>query len=177
MTTINLLPWREKARIRAKRLFIACSIGAFLVAGLINLLWASVLQQQIKAQNQRNAFLTSEVQLAEQSSAAKKAFEKEQTTTLSQATTLKELNNQRFRVIELLQTLPNILPNNVLIDSIHVKADVIELIGSAKTDTQVSDLVKRLMQQANWSHVQLQEMSAATNAPQDTTFRITLSLE
>lgn len=177
MTTINLLPWREKARKRAKQVFIAACLSVIVAALVINGIWYSVLQGKINQQMQRNAFLQSEVTLAEQSNADKKTFEKEKAATLSQVSTLQELHNQRFRIIELLQSLPNLLPSHVLIDAIHINATIIELTGESKTDSQVSDFVKRLKEEPHWSNVQLQELSEGTTPSQTNTFRITLSLD
>jgi len=175
MTTINLLPWREQNRLKAKRLFIAGCIGAAVLALFINGVWYSLLQNQIDQQMQRNAYLQQQVQASEQSAADKKIFEKSKHDILSQTSTLQELNNQRFRIIELMQYLPPLLPNGVFITSIHFKAAIIDLSGSAKTAIQVSDLVKRLKQQPGWTNVQLQEISSA--AEPVASFRISLSLE
>lgn len=175
MTTINLLPWREKNRLLTKRLFIAGSIGVILLALSINILWYSLLQNKIDLQTQRNAYLQAQVEAAEQSPTDKKIFLKHKQAILSQVASLQELNNQRFRIIELWQDLPMLLPNDVFITSIHFIASRIELAGSAKTAVQVSDLVKHLSQQPGWSDVQLQEISSASDP--STTFRISLSLE
>lgn len=175
MTNINLLPWREKARNYQKRLFLMLCGAVVLGVLVLNGLWYQVLQHSIDHQLQRNALLQQEVEAAQKITKDKKAFVAEKTTTLAQMTTLQELNNQRYRIVELLSVLPKLLANGVVIDAIQIQNNVIELQGKTQTDIQVSEMVKRLKQQPGWHDIQLQEMSTASN--NTTAFRLTLGMQ
>lgn len=175
MTSINLLPWREKARTYQKRLFFAFCGAAAGVALVINGIWYEVLQHRIDQQQIRNDLLQQELDATQKISQSKKKFAEEKTTTLKKMHTLLELNNQRFRVVDLLENLPHLLPNGMTIEAISADNGVYTLKGEAQNDMQVSETIKRLQQQAGWGTIQLQEMSSS--AKNTTTFVLTIAMD
>jgi type IV pilus assembly protein PilN len=176
MTTINLLPWREKARRSQKYRFFAWCGGAVCLALLVNGIWSNVLQQRIDRQEQRNTMLQQEVEASQKITQNKKTFNDQKTAILKQMTTLQNVHNQRYRLVELLDVLPKLLPNEVFIDSIQMDKDVITLQGEAQTEVQVSEVIKRFQQQAGWHAIQLKEISTPEKSNR-TAFQVTLGMQ
>lgn len=176
MTTINLLPWREKNRRSQKYGFFALCGGAVLTALLINGLWSNVLQHHIDHQQQRNATLQQEVDASQKMTQNKKAFNDEKALILKQMTTLQDVHNQRYRLVELLGVLPTLLPNDVFINAIRIDKNIIELQGEAQTDIQVSEVIKRFQQQAGWQDIQLKQISTSEKSNR-TAFQVTLGIK
>lgn len=176
MTTINLLPWREKARRSQKYgFFVLCGIAVF-IAVLINGLWSNALQQRIDRQQQRNATLQQEVDASQKMTQNKKAFNDAKAVILKQMTTLQNVHNQRYRLVELLEILPKLLPNDVFINAIQIDHDVIELQGEAQTDIQVSEVIKRFHQQAGWHDIRLKQINTSEKSNR-TAFQVTLGMQ
>lgn len=176
MTTINLLPWREKARRSQQYRFFAWCGGAACIALLINGLWSNALQQRIDRQEQRNVRLQQEVEANEKITKNKKAFNDQKVLILKQMTTLQNVHNQRYRLVELLDVLPKLLPNDVFINSIQIDKDVMTLQGEAQTEVQVSEVIKRFHQQAGWHSIQLKEISTPQKSNR-TAFQVTLGMQ
>lgn len=176
MTTINLLPWREKARQSQKQRFFGWCGTAMCIALLINGIWFNLLQHRIDRQAKRNVLLQQEVDASQKITKNKKAFNDQKTVILKQMTTLQNVHNQRYRLVELLDVLPKLLPNNVFINSIQIDQDVISLQGEAQTEVQVSEVIKRFQQQAGWYAIQLKEISTPQKSNR-TGFQVTLGMQ
>ncbi|MCD6048081.1 MAG: pilus assembly protein PilN [Gammaproteobacteria bacterium] len=177
MTTINLLPWREKARKQQKQNFILLCALAVGVAFILNVIIFVMLQVQINKQERRNGILQQEKQINSGILAKKKKFETDKSEVLSQIATVKELNNQRYRIVEIFNAIPRLLPNGVYITSINVQKELIELQGYAATEIQISELAGKLKEQPGWRSIQLQEAGEMPGLPNKTKFRITLNMD
>lgn len=177
MTSINLLPWREKRRTQNKRQLLTMILAAAIFALFINFIWYLLLQPSINHQQRRNNFLQQQIQAANAVLAQKQSFEQKKKEVVDQMKTLEQLHNQRYRIVELLDSLPKILPNSVFVNAIEVQNTAISLTGEAPTDIQVSEFVRALNKQTGWRNVQLQEITSAPNQHDVTLFRITFSMD
>jgi type IV pilus assembly protein PilN len=177
MTTINLLPWRENARKQEKQNFIFLCLFAVGIAFILNVIIFTVLQVQINQQERRNSILDQEKQVNSSILAKKKKFETDKAEILSQMATVKELNNQRYRVVELFNAIPQLLPNGVYMTSVHFQKELIEIQGYAATEIQISELAGKLKARPGWKNIQLQEAGEMPGLPNKTKFRITLNMD
>jgi type IV pilus assembly protein PilN len=177
MTTINLLPWRKNLRAKQKYIFFSSCFAVLLLSALLNIFWYGFLQHKINQQNDRNAYLEeilSQTQTLLNND--KKTTQKQQQLT-DQVRVLSELHNQRYRVVEILNTLPKLLPNNVYLTQIQFQNQQFALAGKATTDAQITDFINRLKNQPGWKNIQIVEIAKPASNNAETTFQVTLTME
>ena len=177
MTTINLLPWREKSRRRQQRAFLKLCFVVVIGALFLNGVWYFSLHTQVKHQKKRVFFLQQEVQHANVILSEKNKTDAAKKDLMAQISILEDLHNQRFNIVEMMKNLPTLLPSGVYITEINVQKNQVELRGEAATELQASEFVKRLTQKTTWKAIQLQELTSRPIESKKILFRLRFQME
>lgn len=173
MTQINLLPWREQAR-RAKMLRLGLMAGAAVIfAVLVILGFHSHYNGLIAAQQGRNTYITT-VQGSEQTELNKlNAEKKQQLALLNQLNFVVNLRRVDYKVVKLLNGLTRIVPDAVYFTQVTRVGDQVTLVGRAKSDLQITQLMKNIKDVPAFEQPQLSVISTKENtAEEETTFQI-----
>ncbi|WP_286997328.1 MULTISPECIES: PilN domain-containing protein [Comamonas] len=183
MILINLLPHREAARKRRKEAFqitmFMSVIAGILVVGLIY--WW--FQIRIQEQQDRNAFLQSEIAVLNQQIKEIEGLEGEITALRERQKAVEDLQANRNLPVHLLMELVRQLPEGVYITSLKQTGLMVEMKGVAQSNERVSEVLRNLSGGTPWfTKPNLKEIVAGSVAlsPKDqrkvVNFNLTFSL-
>lgn len=183
MILINLLPHREAARKRRKEAFqitmFMSVIAGILVVGLIY--WW--FQIRIQEQQDRNAFLQSEIAVLNQQIKEIEGLEGEITALRERQKAVEDLQANRNLPVHLLMELVRQLPEGVYITSLKQAGLMVEMKGVAQSNERVSEVLRNLSGGTPWfAKPNLKEIVAGSVAlsPKDqrkvVNFNLTFSL-
>ena len=183
MILINLLPHREAARKRRKEAFqitmFMSVIAGLLVVGLIY--WW--FQIRIQEQQDRNAFLQSEIAVLNQQIKEIEGLEGEITALRERQKAVEDLQANRNLPVHLLMELVRQLPEGVYITSLKQAGLMVEMKGVAQSNERVSEVLRNLSGGTPWfAKPNLKEIVAGSVAlsPKDqrkvVNFNLTFSL-
>lgn len=183
MILINLLPHREAARKRRKEAFqitmFMSVIAGILVVGLIY--WW--FQIRIQEQQDRNAFLQSEIAVLNQQIKEIEGLEGEITALRERQKAVEDLQANRNLPVHLLMELVRQLPEGVYITSLKQTGLMVEMKGVAQSNERVSEVLRNLSGGTPWfAKPNLKEIVAGSVAlsPKDqrkvVNFNLTFSL-
>lgn len=150
MILINLLPHRELARQRARRLFngyllLAAIVGALLAGA--GYLW---LQNQVNAQNERNRFLQGQIDELDEQIKEVATLEDEIAALQARQAAVEGLQLDRNLSVHLLNEAVAELPDGVYWSQITQKERAVLMKGVAQSNERVSQLLRNLSRHSEW---------------------------
>ena len=149
MAKINLLPWREELRAQKQREFAFMSGGSAIVAGLIVLLAHFHVDGLISDQNQRNAFLESEIDILNQRIGRIQELEKMKADLLARMDVIQALQRSRPESVHLMDELVRSLPDGVYLSKFEQRNKDLTMAGAAQSNARVSDYM-RSIESSDW---------------------------
>jgi type IV pilus assembly protein PilN len=167
---INLLPHREAARKRRKEAFQATMFASFLIGLAIAGAIYWWFQMMITAQQERNAFLQSEIKVLEEQIKEIATIEDEIAALRARQKAVEDLQADRNLPVHLLNELVQQVPEGVFVTSIKQTDQVIAMQGSAQSNERVSEMLRNLTDNTPWlSKPELVEIVASniTLVPRD----------
>ncbi len=144
MARINLLPWREELYKQKQREFAFTLGGGIVVAALIVLLSHVHFEGKIQNQDQRNAFLQSEIDLLNKRIGRIQELERMKDNLLARMNVIQELQSSRPESVHLLDELVRTLPEGVYLNSFAQKTRNLEMAGIAQSNARVSDYMRNI---------------------------------
>ena len=144
MAKINLLPWREELRKQKQREFIIMASGGAIVAALIVLLAHFHINGLIENQNQRNAFLKSQITLLDERIGRINELEKMKADLLARMNVIQELQRSRPESVHLMDELVRTLPDGVYLNSFTQRGRSLAMTGVAQSNARVSDYMRNI---------------------------------
>jgi len=147
---INLLPHREEKRKRRKAAYFA---GLALAAGVgltIVAVWYLVLQQMTANQQNRNQFLTTEIQKLEIQIKDIASLRAEIDALKARQKAVEDLQIDRNVPVHVLNELVKQTPEGVYYTSIRQDGQVLLLAGIAQTNERVSELLRNTGNSSDW---------------------------
>ena len=168
MILINLLPHREVARKRRKEAFqitmFASLVAGLLLAGLVYWWY----QNQIANQQERNAYLQSEIAVLNRQIKEIEGLESEINALRERQKAVENLQANRNLPTHLLNELVRQLPEGVYISSIKQNELQVEMKGVAQSNERVSEVLRNLASGTPWfGRPDLKEIVAGTVALSD----------
>lgn len=144
MANINLLPWREEAREKQKRDFIGMLTLVFLVSSLVVYLSLSFIELMTENQQQRNAYLQSEIsyldaQIAEISKITERKKDIERRTEI-----ILNLQQSRNLPTHVLDELVRIVPPGIYLSSIEKKGSILWIEGRSESNNNVANMMRKV---------------------------------
>ena len=163
MILINLLPHRELARQRARKMFNIAMGAAAVVGLLIGLLIYGWYQAQISAQQSRNDLLVSEIQKLEAEIKEVETLEDEIAALRARQDAVENLQADRNTPVHLLTESVRQLPAGVYLNSIRQQGLSALFSGTAQSQERVSELLRNLSRNSDWlTRPELIEIVAGT---------------
>ena len=163
MILINLLPHREEKRRQRKRNFF---VGLGLAAGVgavLSAMWFGVVQQTTVAQQQRNAFLRTEIARQEGQIKDIANLRTEIDGLKARQGAVEDLQLNRNVPVQLLDELVRMTPEGVYLTSIRQTDGVVLLNGLAQTNERVSEFLRSTQANTSWlDRMELVEIKAIT---------------
>lgn len=159
MTQINLLPWREQAR-QEKKVEFSIIVGFFAVLALIIAIAIHIyLAALISNQNSRNNFLQTELG-TKQGGFQKLKKDKEKNISIEgDLMFLNDLREKSFHSVQLMNELTTLIPTTVVLDKLTKEGSKVTLIGRAKSELQITLLMKNISKSLLFSNPVLTRIS------------------
>lgn len=150
MILINLLPHREEKRNRRKRAFFA-GLGLAAVGGLLAVgLWYGVLDQMKSAQEERNAYLGSEIKKLEAQIKDIANLRAEIDALRARQKAVEDLQTDRNIPVHLLNELVKQTPEGVYLTTIRQTGRVVAVSGTAQSNERVSEFLRNTLYSSPW---------------------------
>lgn len=141
---INLLPHREERRKRARTHF-AMLAGMTAVLGIAIVGAVYMLNEGALAEQQeRNAFLKSEIAKLDKEIEEIKKLKDEIAALLARKQVIETLQSDRAQTVYLLDDLVRQMPEGVFLKSLKQKGPAIEVVGYAQSNARVSALMRNI---------------------------------
>lgn len=144
MIRINLLPWREERRVRARNQFYGM-LGAAVVAGIaLVFLGKTYMDGEIDFQNQRNNHLQAEIRELDRKIAEIERLEQQRANLMARREVIEQLQRSRAQMVYLFDELVNTMPDGVYLRGIQQQGQRITLEGRAQSDSRVAAYMRNL---------------------------------
>ncbi len=165
MILINLLPHREAARKRRKEAFQVTMFLAVVVGLLVAALVYWWFQSRIENQQDRNAYLSSQITVLDKQIKEIAGLEGEINALRERQKAVEALQANRNLPVHLLNELVRQLPEGVYISSIKQNGLQVEMKGVAQSNERVSEVLRNLSGNTAWfAKPDLKEIVASTVA-------------
>ena len=144
MAKINLLPWRQELRKQRQQEFIAILMGVVTVAVALVLAGHMALSRQVSYQEERNAFVQSEIQKLDGQIKEIDALQKRREELLARMKVIQDLQGRRPVIVRIFDELVRVIPEGVYLTNLARTGDSFQLSGIADGPNQVSALMRNL---------------------------------
>lgn len=149
MAKINLLPWRaERRKLKQKEFGTMLGLAAVIAVGL-SFLIVMYYNGQIRGQENRNAYLTTEIATIEKQLVEIDGLDKKKADLLSRKQAIECLQGQRSLMVHLFDDLVRTIPDGVKLNGIEQKGNKLTLNGSSQSNARVSAYMRNL-QVSGW---------------------------
>jgi type IV pilus assembly protein PilN len=147
---INLLPHREARRQERKRAFFsALGLAALIGVGIV-ILWYGVLQQMTSAQQDRNAFLQSEIKKLDEQIKDIATLRAEIDALKARQLAVENLQTDRNVPVYLLDELAKQTPEGVYLTTVKQNGNTVTIGGVSLTNERVSELLRNTAYNSTW---------------------------
>lgn len=162
MIRINLLPHREEKRKAKRQRFFALSGMVVVLAALIVFLGWTINEQAISSQQEKNAFLKTEIEKLDKQIAQIKSLKDEIGILLKKKEVIETLQRDRGMAVTLLVEIARQVPEGAYLKSLKQTDLKVALIGFAQSNSRVSEFMRNLAQSPAFQNPLLIETKAAT---------------
>ena len=150
MILINLLPHREERRKRRKAAYFA-GLGLAAGAGLaVVAAWYLILQQMTSIQQERNAFLTTEIKKLEVQIKDIATLRAEIESLKARQKAVEDLQIDRNVPVHVLNELVKQTPEGVYFTAVKQDGPTLSVSGVAQTNERVSEFLRNTANSSEW---------------------------
>jgi type IV pilus assembly protein PilN len=144
MARINLLPWRAERRQQRQREFYGM-LGFAAVAGLLlSLLLWFYYDRQVSGQQERNAFLQTEIDKVKEENKQIDKLDEQKARLLARKAVIEELQAKRSQMVHLFDSLVRTIPDGVVLTALKQEGDILTLEGRTQSNARVSAYMRNL---------------------------------
>lgn len=162
MIRINLLPHREeKRKAKRQRFFVLAGMVVVLAALIVFLGW-TINEQAISSQEEKNAFLKTEIEKLDKQIAQIKSLKAEIEILLKKKEVIETLQRDRGMAVSLLVEIARQVPEGAYLKSLKQTDLKVALNGLSQSNSRVSELMRNLAQSPAFQNPRLIETKAVT---------------
>jgi len=162
MRKINLLPWREELRREAQRNFIILLVVAAIVAAGCVFAVNRYFNAQVTNQNQRNAYLQSEIAKLDSEIARIQELDETRSRLLERKRVIENLQANRTLMVRLFDQLVRTVPDGIRLLNARQVGDQITINGISQSNARVSTYLRNLEASGVLHEPQLRIIEAET---------------
>jgi len=144
MAKINLLPWRAERRKQREREFYSMLGFAALAGVLLALLIWFYYDRQITGQNERNAYLQTEIDKVKAQNQEIDKLDEQKRRLLARKRVIEELQAKRSQMVHLFDSLVRTIPDGVVLTAVKQEGDILTLEGRSQSNARVSAYMRNL---------------------------------
>ena len=173
MPRINLLPWREAERKERKLQFGVAlgvaALGAALTAGAAYVMFGSMIQAQIR----RNDQLRSEIKAVDKQIEEINNLETAKQKFIARMKIIEQLQRSRPEIVHVFDEIVRTLPDGVYLTSVKQNAAKLKFEGVAQSSTRVSSFMRNI-DSSDWlKNPELEVVQTAKNSAPGSSFTLT----
>ncbi|MEW5836286.1 MAG: PilN domain-containing protein [Pseudomonadota bacterium] len=157
MAHINLLPWRAERRKQREREFFMQLGAAFVAALLCLILWVWWMDLRIDNQNERNAYLQTEIKQVDEKIAKIKDLEKVRDRLLARKQIIEQLQANRSQMVHLFDELVKTIPASARLTGLKQTGDSLSLDGVAQSNASVAEYMRNIEASPWMGHADLRK--------------------
>lgn len=157
MAHINLLPWRAERRKQREHEFFMQLGAAFVAALLCLIVWGWWMGLRIDNQNDRNAYLQSEIKQVDERIAKIKDLEKVRDKLLARKQIIEQLQANRSQMVHLFDELVKTIPASSRLTSLKQSGDSMTLGGVAQSNASVAEYMRNIEASPWMGHADLRK--------------------
>ena len=161
---INLLPHREERRKRSRQHFATVAGGTAIVGIALAFLMYQYYERQISTQNDRNAFLASEIKKLDKDIAEINELRNQIQALLARKQIIETLQADRAQTVHLLEQMVRQMPEGVYLKSMRQVSQKVHILGYAQSNARVSTLMRNIEASPWLAQPLLVEVKAGTTA-------------
>lgn len=162
MAHVNLLPWRETARQRAKARFgihVGIAVG---IAGIIFGAAYMVIGDYKSYQQRRNNFLQSQIQILDAQIAEINSINKKKQEILNRIKLIQSLHEDRNTAITIFNELTERTPDGVYLHSLEKRDLQLIISGRSISNNRVSEFLRDLKESSVFADPELRNVVSAS---------------
>lgn len=144
MAKINLLPWRQELRKQRKQEFLAINMAVALIALGILLFLHMLVSSQLSAQDERKAYIKSEIELLDKNIAEIEELQKRKDELLSRMKVIQDLQGRRPVIVRVFDEIVRATPDKLYLTALERKGDQFRIEGVAESNNQVATFLRNL---------------------------------
>ncbi|HVJ39298.1 MAG TPA: PilN domain-containing protein [Stenotrophomonas sp.] len=144
MARINLLPWRAERRKQREREFYTMLGFAALGGVLLSLMIWFYFDRQVSGQQDRNRFLTAEIEKVKAQNREIEELDKKKDRLLARKRVIEELQANRSQMVHLFDSLVRTIPDGVVLTALKQEGEVLTLEGRSQSNARVSTYMRNL---------------------------------
>ncbi|HET8816879.1 MAG TPA: PilN domain-containing protein [Pseudidiomarina sp.] len=144
MAHVNLLPWREIARQRAKKEFGIHAAIAIVIASVVVGIAFLVIADMQQRQQSRNTFLFGQIQILDAQIAEIQDINKQKDQIMNRVQLIKSLHEDRNTAIMILNEFAERTPDGVFLTSIEKQGRSLSITGNTVSNNRVSEFLRNL---------------------------------
>ncbi|MGP5018440.1 PilN domain-containing protein [Vreelandella alkaliphila] len=141
---INLLPWREGWRERRTRQFYGVMLFMLLLGVACGVVVLNVYQQQLAAQQQRNAHISTRIEQLDNEIADVQRYQGDIGRLEEQLALFHTLNNERMSTVRLFNDIAASIADGVVYQRLSRSGQRISLSAVASNERQVSEQLRQI---------------------------------
>ncbi len=176
MAKINLLPWREKLRVKRRQEFYAimtvAGLAGVVLVGLVYM-YLGGLQENQQARNQ---LLKTEIAVLDRQIAEIQDLEEKRSRMLERRREIERLQKSRSQIVHLFDELVRSIPEGVRLESLLQQGTRLTLEGYADSNAKVSAYMRSLDQSAWLTKPDLQIVSAIDDSEEQYEFALVVTV-
>jgi type IV pilus assembly protein PilN len=157
MAHVNLLPWRAERRKQREREFYMQLGAAFVIAVLVLFLWIFWMNQRIDNQNDRNAYLQTEIKQLDVRIAKIKDLEKVREHLLARKQIIEQLQADRSQMVHLFDELVKTIPSSARLTAMKQNGQSMSLDGVAQSNASVAEYMRNIEASPWMGHADLRK--------------------
>jgi type IV pilus assembly protein PilN len=157
MAHVNLLPWRAERRKQREREFYMQLVAAFVVGLGVLLLWVFWMDQRIDNQNERNAYLQTEIKQLDVRIAKIKDLEKVREHLLARKQIIEQLQADRSQMVHLFDELVKTIPTSARLTGLKQSGQSMSLDGVAQSNASVAEYMRNVESSPWMGHADLRK--------------------
>lgn len=142
--SINLLPWREAKKRAHKKRFTHLMVLGVVVASFFQWLGSWYLDGQHDIQQQRIDFLNQHIATLDKRISALKQAERQYRDLTSRLATVESLQIRRNKTTELMDLIPQLIPQGVYVDQMSMNGHAIEMSGISDSTARLATMLDLL---------------------------------
>ncbi len=161
MARINLLPWREEARLERQRQYVYSLLGTLVLGSILVLMVGLIFDQRISHQEARNQQIQVEINRLQLRINRITELEKTRDRLISRKEVIESLQASRSLTVELLDRLAMSIPVGVTLKSVTQQGTKLTLVGTSQSNARVSAYLQSLEGMALFRNPELNYVRAA----------------